>query len=336
MSIREEQEAWEKSYLSPYASLSSESLGRDREEAPCDIRPVYQRDRDRILHSKAFRRMKHKTQVFLAPRGDHYRTRLTHTLEVSQIARTIARALRLNEDLTEAIALGHDLGHAPFGHAGEAVLNEICPEGFKHYIQSVRVVEVLEKDGRGLNLTKEVRDGMMNHSTSRMPMTLEGKVVRLSDKIAYINHDIDDAIRGKIITESELPEQYTDVLGNDSKTRLNTLIHDVIFNSMGRSDIMMSTDVEEAMLGMRSYMFRHVYTNPKAKNQETKAQNLLCQLYEHYMKYPDQMPAEYLRLMREGKDTKERIVCDYIAGMTDQYTIEIYEELYVPKAWKIY
>ena len=201
MNIREEREAWEQSYLSPYASKSSETMGRDRQEDKCDIRPEYQRDRDRILHSKAFRRMKHKTQVFLAPRGDHYRTRLTHTLEVSQTARTIARALRLNEDLTEAIALGHDLGHAPFGHAGEAVLNEICPEGFRHYIQSVRVVEVLEKNGLGLNLTKEVRDGMMNHSTSRMPKTLEGKIVRLSDKIAYINHDIDDAIRGKIIID---------------------------------------------------------------------------------------------------------------------------------------
>jgi len=218
MNIREEREAWERAYLSPYASRSSETRGRDREEQKCDIRPEYQRDRDRILHSKAFRRMKHKTQVFLAPRGDHYRTRLTHTLEVSQTARTIARALRLNEDLTEAIALGHDLGHAPFGHAGEAVLNEICPEGFKHYIQSVRVVEVLEKNGQGLNLTKEVRDGMMNHSTSRMPKTLEGKIVRLSDKIAYINHDIDDAIRGRIITEEELPDRYTDVLGHDSGT----------------------------------------------------------------------------------------------------------------------
>lgn len=256
MNIREEREAWERAYLSPYASRSSETRGRDREEQKCDIRPEYQRDRDRILHSKSFRRMKHKTQVFLAPRGDHYRTRLTHTLEVSQTARTIARALRLNEDLTEAIALGHDLGHAPFGHAGEAVLNEICPEGFKHYIQSVRVVEVLEKNGQGLNLTKEVRDGMMNHSTSRMPKTLEGKIVRLSDKIAYINHDIDDAIRGRIITEEELPDRYTDVLGHDSKERLNTLIHDVIDNSMDQPDILMSSHVEEAMLGMRPIYVR--------------------------------------------------------------------------------
>ena len=301
MNIREEREAWEQSYLSPYASKSSETMGRDRQEDKCDIRPEYQRDRDRILHSKAFRRMKHKTQVFLAPRGDHYRTRLTHTLEVSQTARTIARALRLNEDLTEAIALGHDLGHAPFGHAGEAVLNEICPEGFRHYIQSVRVVEVLEKNGLGLNLTKEVRDGMMNHSTSRMPKTLEGKIVRLSDKIAYINHDIDDAIRGKIIIEEELPVKYTDILGHDSKERLNTLIHDVIDNSMNRPDILMSEHVEDAMLGMRRYMFEHVYNNPKAKNQETKAQNVLRELYGHYMKYTEQMPEEYRRLIAEGR-----------------------------------
>ncbi len=336
MSIREAQETWERHSLSRYASLSSESAGRDREEAPCDIRPVYQRDRDRILHSKAFRRMKHKTQVFLAPKGDHYRTRLTHTLEVSQIARTIARALRLNEDLTEAIALGHDLGHAPFGHAGEAVLNEICPCGFKHYEQSVRVVEVLEKDGRGLNLTKEVRDGMLNHSTSRMPFTLEGKIVRLADKIAYINHDIDDAIRGMIITEAELPSCYTDILGNSTRERLNTLVHDVIYNSLDQPDIRMSESVEAAMLGLRKYMFANVYTNPKAKDQEAKAQNLLRVLYEHYLKYPEQMPAEYQRLMRTLGCSKEQVVCDYISGMTDQYTIEIYEELYVPKAWKIY
>ena len=336
MNIREEREAWEQSYLSPYASKSSETMGRDRQEDKCDIRPEYQRDRDRILHSKAFRRMKHKTQVFLAPRGDHYRTRLTHTLEVSQTARTIARALRLNEDLTEAIALGHDLGHAPFGHAGEAVLNEICPEGFRHYIQSVRVVEVLEKNGLGLNLTKEVRDGMMNHSTSRMPKTLEGKIVRLSDKIAYINHDIDDAIRGKIIIEEELPVKYTDILGHDSKERLNTLTHDVIDNSMNRPDILMSEHVEDAMLGMRRYMFEHVYNNPKAKNQETKAQNVLRELYGHYMKYTEQMPEEYRRLIAEGCCSKERAVCDYLSGMTDQYTIETYEALYIPKAWKIY
>ncbi len=336
MTIREEQELWEKQYLSPYASLSINSEGRDREEAQCDIRPVYQRDRDRILHCKAFRRMKHKTQVFLAPKGDHYRTRLTHTLEVAQIARTIARALRMNEDLTEAIALGHDLGHTPFGHAGEAVLNEICASGFKHYEQSVRVVEVLEKGGKGLNLTVEVRDGILNHSTSRMPKTLEGKIVRLADKIAYINHDIDDAIRGQIITEKDLPVIYTDVLGTSTKARLDTLVKDVIANSRGKADIMMSEAVEKAMLGMRSYMFGSVYTNPKAKDQESKAQNLLRVLFEHYDHHPEQMPEEYRYLMQEGGYSRERVVCDYIAGMTDQFTIETYEELYVPKAWKVY
>ncbi len=336
MNIREEREAWEEAFLKPWASHSARSLGRDREEAQCDIRPVYQRDRDRILHCKAFRRMKHKTQVFLAPKGDHYRTRLTHTLEVAQIARTIARALMLNEDLTEAIALGHDLGHAPFGHAGEAVLNEICPGGFKHYEQSVRVVEVLEKDGRGLNLTREVRDGMLNHSTSRMPKTLEGKIVRLSDKIAYINHDIDDAIRGQIIREEDLPVEYTDILGNSTKKRLDTLVHDVIRSSLDRPDILMSEEIESAMLGMRSYMFEHVYTNPKAKNQESKAQDLLRVLFEHFREQPDKMPEEYQHLLREGKFGLERVVCDYISGMTDQYTISIYEELYIPKAWKIY
>ncbi len=336
MSIREQQEAWEASYLSPYAALSSQSRGRDREEEPCDIRPAYQRDRDRILHSKAFRRMKHKTQVFLAPKGDHYRTRLTHTLEVAQISRTIAKALRLNEDLTEAIALGHDLGHTPFGHAGEAVLNEICPTGFKHYKQSVRVVEVLEKDGRGLNLTQEVRNGILNHSTSRMPYTMEGKIVRLSDKIAYINHDIDDAIRGHIIMEKDIPHIYHDILGTSSKERLNTLVHDVINSSVNQPDILMSEEIEKAMLGLRNYMFENVYTNPKAKDQEAKAQNLLRVLYDHYLHHPDELPNEFKKLHSDYGYSLEQVVCDYIAGMTDQYTIEKYEALYVPFAWKIY
>ena len=244
-------EQWERENLSPYASLSSETLGRDREEEPCDIRPAYQRDRDRILHSKSFRRLKHKTQVFLAPEGDHYRTRLTHTLEVAQIARTIARALKMNESLTEAIALGHDLGHTPFGHAGEYILNEICPEGFSHYKQSVRVVEVVEKKGRGLNLTKEVRDGILNHRTAGNPSTLEGKIVRFSDKIAYINHDIDDAIRGRIITEHDIPRRYTEVLGNSVKERLNIMVHDIIMNSLDRPEIVMSQDVLDTMVSLR-------------------------------------------------------------------------------------
>ena len=335
MNIREKQEIWEKEYLSPYASLSQNSLGRDREEPQCDVRPLYQRDRDRILHSKSFRRMKHKTQVFLAPAGDHYRTRLTHTLEVSQIARTIARALRMNEDLTEAIALGHDLGHTPFGHAGDDILNKLHPDGFKHYYQSVRVVELLEKNCQGLNLTKEVRDGMMNHSTSRMPMTMEGKIVRFSDKIAYINHDIDDAIRAHIISEEDLPIEYRDILGYSPKQRLNSLIHSVINESMGRPDILMADEIERAMLGLRSYMFENVYTNPIAKGQEKKAQNMLEALYHHFMENFHELPEEYVRLVSERGEKKESVVCDYIAGMTDQYSIQVYENLYVPFVWKV-
>ena len=335
MNIREKQELWEREYLSPFASLSQNSLGRDREEPQCDLRPLYQRDRDRILHSKAFRRLKHKTQVFLAPAGDHYRTRLTHTLEVAQIARTIARALRMNEDLTEAIALGHDLGHTPFGHAGEDILDILHPNGFKHYEQSVRVVELLEKNCQGLNLTKEVRDGIMNHSTSRMPMTMEGKIVRFADKIAYINHDIDDAIRAHIISENDLPEIYTDILGHSPKERLNVLIHSIINESIDRPDICMSASVEEAMLGIRSYMFENVYTNSVAKGQEKKGQSLLEALYHHFMKNFDELPIDYIHLVTERGEMKESVVCDYIAGMTDQYAIHIYEDLHIPYVWKV-
>lgn len=335
MTIREKQELWERKYLSPYASLSERSRGRDREEEPCDIRPVYQRDRDRILHSKAFRRMKHKTQVFLTPMGDHYRTRLTHTLEVSQNARTIARALRMNESLVEAIALGHDLGHTPFGHAGERVLNELCEGGFAHYEQSVRVVEVLEKKGQGLNLTWETRDGIRNHGTAGHPHTLEGKIVRFSDKIAYINHDIDDAIRAGILREEDIPAEYREILGNSTKERLNTLIHDMIWNSEGKDDICMSAHVEGAMRDLRSFMFEHVYTNPVAKSEEAKAANLLTGLFEYYMKHPDELPAEYLDMMKEREQAMDRTICDYIAGMTDQYAIAKFQESYVPKAWSL-
>ncbi|MCI6018207.1 MAG: deoxyguanosinetriphosphate triphosphohydrolase [Clostridiales bacterium] len=336
MTIRERMEQYEADHLSPYASLSINSRGRDKAEEPCDVRPCYQRDRDRILHSKSFRRLKHKTQVFLAPTGDHYRTRLTHTLEVAQIGRTIARALRLNEDLAEAIALGHDLGHTPFGHSGEAVLNQICPYGFKHYEQSVRIVERLEKNGRGLNLTWEVRDGMRNHSTVNMPSTLEGKIIRLSDKIAYINHDIDDAIRGHIIVEEEIPSCYTDILGHSSKQRLNTLIHDIIIHSFERNDIFMSPHIENAMIGLRKYMFANVYTNKKAKSEEKKAQNLLEVLYEYYMKHPEKMSPEYVNFISSDEEPKERIVCDYISGMTDQFAISTYEDLCIPSSWKVY
>lgn len=336
MNIRETQEALEQEYLSPYASQSCQTRGRKRPEEECDIRPAFCRDRDRILHSKAFRRMKHKTQVFLSPKGDHYRTRLTHTLEVSQIARTIAKALRLNESLTEAISLGHDLGHTPFGHSGEYLLNEICSYGFKHYEQSVRVVDLVEKDCRGLNLTAEVRDGIRNHSTRNMPFTLEGKIVRLSDKIAYINHDIDDATRGLIIKESDIPSEYTDILGHSLKERLNTMIHDIIINSYEQDNIIMSTDIEAAMVGLRKYMFDHVYTNPKAKGEESKAQNLLRVLFDYYMRHPEKMSHEFRMLINEFNQPKEMVVCDYIAGMTDQYAVHCYEELCIPSSWKIY
>ena len=294
MNIREQQEDYERQFLSPYAAHSVDSKGRDRQEEACDMRTVYQRDRDRILHSKSFRRLIHKTQVFLSPEGDHYRTRLTHTLEVSQIARTIARSLRLNEDLTEAIALGHDLGHTPFGHTGEAALNAVCEIGFRHQEQSVRIVEFLEKGGRGLNLTKEVRDGILNHKTNAHPSTLEGQVVRLSDKIAYINHDIDDAIRGKILTEKEIPEEYTKVLGGTVKERLNHMIHDVVSQSTGKPEVVMSPEFAEAMAGLRQFMFQYVYTNSAAKGEEKKVENMITALYHYYLDNIEMLPAEYI------------------------------------------
>lgn len=335
MTIREQLEEFETLTLSEFASLSKNSLGRDREEKECDIRTCYQRDRDRIIHSKAFRRLKHKTQVFLAPAGDHYRTRLTHTLEVAQIARTIAKALRLNEDLTEAIALGHDLGHTPFGHAGEYALNKVCEDGFTHYEQSIRVVEILEKKGEGLNLTREVRDGIVNHRTSGKPSTMEGKIVRLSDKIAYINHDIDDAIRGRILCESDLPEKYTKVLGHSKKERLNTMIYDIVNNSDSKPDIIMSDDISAAMTGLRAFMFENVYSNPIAKGEEKKAKTMLISLYEYYMNNISEIPEEYICLIDKKNQKAERVVCDYIAGMSDQYSVRKFEELFVPIAWKL-
>ena len=333
MNIREQSEKIEADVLSPYASHSVDSLGRDRYEEPCDLRTIYQRDRDRIVHCKAFRRLKHKTQVFLAPQGDHYRTRLTHTLEVSQIARSIAKALRLNEELAEAIALGHDFGHTPFGHAGENALNSVCDLGFKHANQSLRIVELLENNGEGLNLTKEVRDGIVNHKTSGNPMTPEGKVVRLSDKIAYINHDIDDAIRARIITENDIPRKFTAVLGNTTRERLDTLIHDVVNNSVG-ADILMSSEKEHAMMELRVFMFDYVYTNPVAKGEETKAKEMVKQLYQYYLSNTDELPQEFLYLMNEKGEDKKRVVCDYIAGMSDQYSVEKFKEIFIPKAWQ--
>lgn len=334
LNLRQKQELREHQNLSPFASFSDESGGRDILEEPCDLRTVYQRDRDRILHCKAFRRLKHKTQVFLEPEGDHYRTRLTHTLEVAQNARTIARALRLNEDLTEAIALGHDLGHTPFGHAGERALNEACRDGFEHHKQSIRVVELLEKHGEGLNLTKEVRDGILNHQTSGKPSTLEGKIVRLSDKIAYINHDIDDAIRAKMFVEEDLPERFTGILGHSVRERLNNLIHDIIGNSFEKQEIIMSPHMEEAMQGLRTWMFNNVYKNEIPKAEEGKAQQLIEMLFRYYMDNPDKLPDEYRNFMEKQGVSKERAVCDYIAGMSDSYSIVKFEELFVPKAWK--
>ncbi|MBR5577584.1 MAG: deoxyguanosinetriphosphate triphosphohydrolase [Lachnospiraceae bacterium] len=332
MTIRESLELYEKEYLSPYATLSMNSKGRLRWEEVCDIRPVFQRDRDRIIHSKSFRRLKDKTQVFLTPEGDHYRTRLTHTLEVSQNARTIAKALRLNEDLAEAIALGHDLGHTPFGHAGERALNRICPMGFEHNVQSVRTVDILEKSGIGLNLTIEVRDGILNHQTSGKPSTLEGKIVRYSDKIAYIHHDMDDAIRGGILTEDDVPKDITSVVGETTGERLDHFIHDLVTNSQGKNEIAMSPPVEEAMKKLRKFMFERVYTNPNAKGEELKAEQLMETLYEYYMLHTEVLPREYQRMMYDG-ECKEQVVCDYVGAMTDRFAIAKYEEIYIPKCW---
>ncbi|MBO4901137.1 MAG: deoxyguanosinetriphosphate triphosphohydrolase [Lachnospiraceae bacterium] len=332
MNIRESQEKREKEYLSPYASLSGESKGRLKEEEECDIRTVFQRDRDRIIHSKSFRRLKDKTQVFLTPEGDHYRTRLTHTLEVSQTARTIAKALRLNEDLTEAIALGHDLGHTPFGHAGERALNDVCPHGFEHNVQSVRTVDILEKDGQGLNLTMEVRDGILNHQMSSHPATLEGQVVRLADKLAYIHHDVDDAIRAGILTENDLPAGITNIIGHTCNKRLDCFIHDIVITSTDQPEIRMSDMIGQAMQDLRSFMFENVYTNPVAKSEEGKAEALVKTLYGYYLDHTEMLPKYLVELICRGED-REQVVCDYIASMTDRFATAKYEEIFVPKTW---
>lgn len=334
MTIREELENREKEILAPWAALSSASRGRAKPEEQCDIRPVFQRDRDRILHSKSFRRLKDKTQVFLSPDGDHYRTRMTHTLEVSQNARTIAKALRLNEDLVEAIALGHDIGHTPFGHAGERALNRMCPDGFKHNQQSLRTIDVLEKDGRGLNLTMEVRDGILNHQTNTMPSTLEGQIVRLSDKIAYIHHDMDDAIRAGILRESEVPREIADVVGRTLGERLDHFIHDIIRTSQGKPMIAMSAPVEEAMRGLRRFMFEQVYTNPIAKAQEEKAEKLVERLYRYYEEHLVEMPALQQKMIEEGTPV-QTAVCDYISSMSDRFAIKKFNELFVPRTWDV-
>lgn len=334
MNLRQQQEKIEDMILSQYASKSSQSKGRSRYEEPCDIRTEYQRDRDRIIHSKAFRRLKHKTQVFISPEGDHYRTRLTHTLEVAQIGRTVARALRLNEDLTEAIALGHDLGHTPFGHAGEKALDMVSEFGFKHYEQSIRIVEILENKGEGLNLTWEVRDGILNHPTKGSPATQEGKIIRLSDKIAYINHDIDDAIRAKILDVNTLPKEALDILGRSAKERINNMIHDIVRNSVDTGDIIMSEEMAAAMHELRHFMFKHVYIGSKAKTHEKKAQDMLVHLFDHFRSHDEDLPVEYASRVRDGLDPLDQVISDYIAGMTDRFAITTFTDLFIPSSWK--
>ncbi len=329
--IRESTCENEHKILSPYASFADESRGRLREEKECDIRTCFQRDRDRIIHCNSFRRLKHKTQVFLSPEGDYYRTRLTHTLEVSQIGRTIAVALRLNENLTEAVALGHDLGHTPFGHAGERALNSVYPEGFRHYEQSLRVVDTIEKGGAGLNLTHEVRNGIERHTSGEDAFTLEGRIVRLADRIAYINHDIDDAIHAKIMTENDIPKDIRETLGKNKSERINTLVTSCILNST--DDIKLGEDIKQAFDEIHSFMFRQVYTNPECKSEESKAMDMICWLYEYFIGHPLEMPDEYTLLyMKEGP---ERAACDYIAGMTDRYAVHVFNQLRVPGSWMV-
>ncbi|NLJ57488.1 MAG: deoxyguanosinetriphosphate triphosphohydrolase [Tissierellia bacterium] len=332
MNIREKYEQFEMEHLSLWAAKSNLSKGRREEEDKCEIRTEYQRDRDRILHSKSFRRLKHKTQVFLSPEGDHYRTRLTHTLEVSQISRTIARSLNLNEDLTEAIALGHDLGHTPFGHTGERVLQKLY-KGFKHNVQSLRVVDFLEiRKGRpGLNLTYEVRDGILNHSSGYEAATLEGQIVSISDRIAYINHDIDDAIRGNII--NNIPEKFLKTLGYSHGERINTMILDIILNSKDKNKITMSDEIAEATYNLREFLFENVYYNKIAKSEEDKTMFIVEKIYEYYRKNFDALPEFYLEIYDNNNFGKEEVIKDYIAGMTDRYAMKIFEQLYIPKPW---
>ncbi len=331
MTVRERTEELEEKILAPYATFSSKTRGRETPEEPCSLRTEFQRDRDRIIHCKSFRRLKHKTQVFLSPEGDHYRTRLTHTLEVSQIARTIARALQLNEDLTEAVSLGHDLGHTPFGHAGERALNELYPDGFRHYEQSVRVVEKLEKGGKGLNLTYEVRDGIACHTIGREACTAEGRIVRLADKIAYLNHDIDDAERAGVLCEADIPKSITDILGENKSKRIDTLVHSVVENSFD-GNLKMGACVQCAFLELDGFMDSHVYCNPYAKSEEKKVPGLIQALYE-YLRRPENMPLDMAKIAE--KDGNDRAACDFIAGMTDHYAVQLFEKLFVPKSWKL-
>ncbi|HHW43658.1 MAG TPA: deoxyguanosinetriphosphate triphosphohydrolase [Desulfotomaculum sp.] len=330
MYIRERTEKMERDLLSPYACCSAASAGRLYPEEPCQVRTAFQRDRDRIIHSKSFRRLKGKTQVFIIPEGDHYRTRLTHTLEVAQISRTVAKALLLNEDLTEAIALGHDLGHTPFGHIGEEALNEVFVPGFRHNEQSLRVVDELE-GGKGLNLTREVRDGILNHTGPVQPQTLEGQVVKICDRVAYINHDIDDAIRGGILTLEDLPRDCLSVLGYTHRERINTMVLDLITTSWEKPVIAMSPAIREATDRLRAFLFEHVYIGSEAKREEAKARHVVQYLYSYFIKNPGALPAEQLK--RAEDVGVERVVCDYIAGMTDYYAIAQFRRLFIPRAF---
>ncbi|MCK4910834.1 MAG: deoxyguanosinetriphosphate triphosphohydrolase [Thermodesulfovibrionales bacterium] len=346
MDIREQTESIEARTLHKKAAKSSESMGRKRPERPEDLRTCFQRDRDRIIHSKAFRRLKHKTQVFLAPKGDHYRTRLTHVLEVSQIARTIARALRLNEDLTEAIALGHDLGHTPFGHAGEAVLSKIHPGGFKHYEQSLRVVDHLEKKGRGLNLSEEVRDGILKHSKGKgliipstkadRAQTIEGLVVRVSDTIAYLNHDLDDSIRARVIGKGDIDPEVLKTLGSSHSKRINTMVRDFISTSLSDDleNLAMSKEISEAIEALRRFLYKHVYEGTKTKGEFSKAEKILEDIYDYYLDHPDDIKLMDIPAV-EGEDTHRR-VCDFVAGMTDRFAIQTYASLFMPMRWDAY
>ena len=328
--IREIREQHERDMLSPMAAKAADSAGRARFEEKCSIRTDFTRDRDRIIHSKSFRRLKHKTQVFISSDNDHFRTRLTHTLEVSQIARTIARALNLNEDLTEAIAMGHDLGHTPFGHSGERALSQLCPVGFRHYEQSLRVVDVLERDGHGMNLTYEVRDGIVNHTGTNMPKTQEGIVVKYADRFAYINHDIDDALRAGVISESDLPESQLEALGRTHSSRINTMIEDVICASKENGRVCMTRPVEEQMLALRQFMFDAVYT--KLAVRDYQSYMVIEKLYGYFRSNSSKLPEEYRRLLSNW-DT-DTVVCDYISGMTDNYCVSLFNELFMPIAWK--
>ena len=335
MTVKEELEYQEHRRVNPLAAFSDRSSGRPLgdKDLDHDVRTCFQRDTDRIVHSKAFRRLMHKTQVFLQPEGDHYRTRMTHTIEVSRIARTITRALALNEDLTEAIALGHDLGHTPFGHAGESALNQLMAGGFRHNEQSLRVVDVLENGGEGLNLTYEVRMGILGHTGDRIPETLEGRIVRWADRFAYVNHDIDDALRAGILQTADIPKSVLKILGNTHSQRINTLVCDTITTSREAGDICLSPKVEQALQELREFMFEHVYRNPIAKGQEQKAKGMLQRMYEYYYNHPEAIPEDFQPQL--SFDGMERTVCDYIAGMTDNYAVDKYAELFIPFAWQV-